>query len=188
MADSKKFKLVYNKDGVITGSYSGIPGSEDVELIERAVLDGSKEPSPEPEPEPAEEITLEEFKAMLESLYCDEPEYILDYNKDYVCHANSSVITEMWESFDSELVVHVIEDMVNNHWFSYDGYQVIGVHEDYVYQINADLQLISVNYGTVEQVPAYSISVETDAETGDSRIIYAYWPDKDVEIRFNRHN
>ena len=48
MAETKKFKLVYDKEGTLTGSYSGIPANDDVELIERAVLDGSKDPEPEP--------------------------------------------------------------------------------------------------------------------------------------------
>lgn len=46
---SKKFNLVYDSKGTLKGSYSGVPGKDDVSLIERAVLEGSK-PQPEPTP------------------------------------------------------------------------------------------------------------------------------------------
>ena len=52
----KKFRLVYEKDGVIRGSYSGIATDNDVELIERAVLEGSK-PAPAPTPGPGPKPT-----------------------------------------------------------------------------------------------------------------------------------
>lgn len=46
--ENKKFKLVYEKQGTITGSYSGIPANDDVALIDKAVLDGEEEPAPVP--------------------------------------------------------------------------------------------------------------------------------------------
>lgn len=46
--ENKKFKLVYEKQGTLTGSYSGIPANDDVALIDRAVLDGEEEPAPVP--------------------------------------------------------------------------------------------------------------------------------------------
>ena len=46
--ENKKFKLVYDNQGTITGSYSGIPANDDVALIDRAVLDGEEEPAPVP--------------------------------------------------------------------------------------------------------------------------------------------
>ena len=44
----KKFKLIYEKNGAIYGSYSGKVTANDVLLIERAVLEGSKVPAPRP--------------------------------------------------------------------------------------------------------------------------------------------
>ena len=62
---SKKFKLVYEQNGTIKGSYTGLPEKDDVDLIERAVLEGTKPvPSPTPGPGPApvgnKEITTTE--------------------------------------------------------------------------------------------------------------------------------
>ena len=45
---NKKFKLVYDNQGTITGSYSGIPANDDVALIEKTVLEGEEEPTPVP--------------------------------------------------------------------------------------------------------------------------------------------
>jgi hypothetical protein len=47
----KKFKLVYLKNGTLSGSYSGIPSKDDVELIKRSVLEGEELPDPKPEGE-----------------------------------------------------------------------------------------------------------------------------------------
>ena len=46
MADKKKFKLVYDKQGTITGSYTGIPADGDVALIDKEVLSGEEEYKP----------------------------------------------------------------------------------------------------------------------------------------------
>ena len=55
---AKKFKVVYEDNGIIKGSYSGIPGKADQELIEKAVLEGSKSaPAPQPAPTGTIEIT-----------------------------------------------------------------------------------------------------------------------------------
>ena len=43
MAD-KKFKLVYEKEGELKGSYSGIPANDDADVIKRAVLEGKEDP------------------------------------------------------------------------------------------------------------------------------------------------
>ena len=56
----KKFKLVYENGGQIKGSYSGIKGKNDADLIERAVLEGSKKPAPTPGPQPTGEIKITE--------------------------------------------------------------------------------------------------------------------------------
>jgi len=39
-----RYKLIYEKNGSIYGSHTGIPNENDVLLIERAVLEGLKEP------------------------------------------------------------------------------------------------------------------------------------------------
>lgn len=52
---SKKFKLVYESEGYLKGSYSGIPSKNDEKIVERAVLEGSKsQPEPTPSIDPAE--------------------------------------------------------------------------------------------------------------------------------------
>lgn len=43
----KQFKLVYVKNGALCGSYSGVPGKDDVTLITRAALEGFETPIPE---------------------------------------------------------------------------------------------------------------------------------------------
>ena len=49
----RRFRLVYeDSDGYIKGSYSGIPGKDDVVLIKRAVLEGIEPPTPAPGPTP----------------------------------------------------------------------------------------------------------------------------------------
>jgi len=56
---AKKYKLVYEDQGVIKGSYSGIPSKDDAELIPRDVLEGKK-PAPKPQPEPTGTIEITE--------------------------------------------------------------------------------------------------------------------------------
>lgn len=52
MANKKKrkerYKLVYENSGMIRGSRTGIPAEQDVDIIERAVLEGLKDPTPMP--------------------------------------------------------------------------------------------------------------------------------------------
>ena len=55
----KKFKLVYEKDGFLKGSNTGIPADADADLIEIAVLEGSKPVPPAPAPGPAPHGNIE---------------------------------------------------------------------------------------------------------------------------------
>ena len=48
MAETKQYKLVYEKEGELKGSYSGIPANDDNDVIKRTVLEGKEEPTPEP--------------------------------------------------------------------------------------------------------------------------------------------
>ena len=57
--EQKAYKLVYEDQGVLKGSYSGIPSKEDAPLIERAVLEGKK-PAPAPTPVPTGTIDITE--------------------------------------------------------------------------------------------------------------------------------
>lgn len=62
----KKFKLVYEKDGILKGSNTGIPADTDTDLIERAVLEGSK---PVPAPGPGDELTPEAQEELIGGEY-----------------------------------------------------------------------------------------------------------------------
>ncbi len=44
MAETKQYKLVYEKEGELKGSYSGIPANDDTDVIKRAVLEGKEDP------------------------------------------------------------------------------------------------------------------------------------------------
>lgn len=69
---SKRFKLVYEDNGMIKGSYSGIPSKGDVNLIERATLEGTKPVPPAPEPEPTPEELVDNEKSAQELYKCFE--------------------------------------------------------------------------------------------------------------------
>ena len=57
--EKKQFSLVYEDNGVLKGSYSGIPSKNDTALIERAILEGTK-PAPQPVPGPSGTISITE--------------------------------------------------------------------------------------------------------------------------------
>ena len=44
MTETKQYKLVYEKEGELKGSYSGIPANDDTDVIKRAVLEGKEDP------------------------------------------------------------------------------------------------------------------------------------------------
>jgi len=44
------------------------------------------------------------------------------------------------------------------------------------------------SFGEIQYGPLFGFSIETDAETGDSRVVAIGWPEeKVVELKFNRH-
>ena len=104
---AKKFKLVYEDNGIIKGSYTGIPAKSDEALIERAVLEGTKPvpPAPEPGPTPEEpiEVSIDEFMNVLESL-CISEEYLLEYDQDYVCRITGTDLVNKFADLDTGII------------------------------------------------------------------------------------
>jgi len=54
--DPKPYKLIYEEDGLIKGSYDKFSHPDDVVIVERALIEGKKAPVPvDPEGTPATE-------------------------------------------------------------------------------------------------------------------------------------
>jgi len=166
---AKKFKLVYEEKGGIKGSYSGFPGKEDTYLIEKEVLEGTKEPSPTPSPdEPVDnEKSLAEFKTCLEevaSISIDTDDIKINKifkfkNFDYYRLGN------IWTELDTEAVKQIQQCLPESPDPEYTG----KLHLNYTGTLTP--------YGTAEATSensfdffCTSVSIETDAETGDSWI------------------
>jgi len=173
---AKKFKLVYEDNGVIKGSYSGIPGKEDVSLIEREVLEGTKpvQPAPEPTPEPEydNEKVMQELHDCLEFIMREEG------NVDRVFEFKNCtyrLLKEMWESLDGNEVQEFIINILGINLF---------MEQDFNFSLNLntsnEAELTSEHsFDFVDDTTTtyFCASIETDAETGDSRVTVGCNPD-----------
>ena len=160
---SKKFKLVYEDNGVIKGSYSGIPSKDDVSLIERAVLDGSKPipPAPQPGPTPEPEI---------------DTSLITNWNE--LDGYQLMGLCTTWEGLPDNLTYFLEFILTCGRW-----YATLPIEEDGDYDNECIIYSIEPSSENAANIEYFLLkdqsrkfrclaSGEVDAETGDSHIVY----------------
>jgi len=154
---SKKFNLVYDSKGTLKGSYSGIPGKDDVSLIERAVLDGSK-----PAPSPSGGV---------------DTNYITHWLDDGDGNIFRMLCSgEYEEGFCADFINYML---ANGKWFAQlpidnkegrEAYDCIITRIEPTNESSADLCYCLASDPTKQFV--INASGELDAETGDAIIVY----------------
>jgi len=163
---AKKFKLVYEDNGIIKGSYSGIPSKKDEALIERAVLEGTKPvppaPGPSPEPEVDNEKVMQELHDCLEFIMREEGNVnrVFEFK-----NCTYRLLKDMWESLDSG---YVKEFMIDNYGINFF------MEHDFNFNLNIPGEIEATSELSFEFVGGdntyFEVSIETDTETGDSRV------------------
>ena len=171
---SKKFKLVYEDNGVIKGSYSGIPAKSDASLIERSVLEGSK-PAPTPDEPIDNEKSFEALKQFIEYIVLLEDKK--SYKAEKIFNFKNcpfSSMDEFWINLDAESVQWI-------HTFIEQEAMLLEFNCSMTLPAYASsensLTFFNVANSYAEPTSYCSISWETDAETGDSWVVTAF-PDE----------
>jgi len=197
---AKKFKLVYEDNGTIKGSYSGIPSKNDPELIDRAALEGL-EPAPVPEPTGSIEITengeydVKKFASAKVNVGEEPDPEPIDWETEWriindfrsclevVAFGGTNVnetfeftncpyiwLEEIWTSFDTEAINRFIICLPAGPEEETAG--KLQIKDNLTFKLN-----LKSHIGEAEATSENSfdflnngIFVETDAETGDSRI------------------
>ena len=175
--ENKKFKLVYDKQGVITGSYSGIPANTDVALIDRDVLDGKEEPTPADPTELLHEVVSLDFGT---ATWTDEYNaYIFDDGDDVDAEFAEKILEFVKEAqnaradvalpfrFITETSDHVKE---YEYLITYYNAQEPEYESSYLYFVNLEDIYINDASGTVHNT-FEKLALETDAETGDTKVL-----------------
>ena len=157
MAETKQYKLVYEKEGELKGSYSGVPTANDADVIERAVLEGKEDPTPvDPTalyhklvPLDFDEVTPSGTEKVYEMLSVD-PVHVWDLYNDRISTAFRFICE------DREYIVISYE---SDETSTAEEARLINLVDIYADDPNAE------EHSTFDK-----ISMETDAETGNMRV------------------
>lgn len=157
MAETKQYKLVYEKEGELKGSYSGIPANNDADVIKRTILEGKEDPVT-----PADPTTL--------------------YHKLVPLDFGETTPSGTEKVYDMAAATAVVWDIYNDlittaFRFTYEGKEYIVIsYENGEVVSEGEARLINLvdiyaDDPTAEEHNTFeSIDIETDAETGDSRV------------------
>ena len=152
MAD-KKFKLVYEKEGELKGSYSGIPANDDADVIKRTVLEGKEDPVAPTDPTALyHKLVPLDFGEATPS--GTEKVYEMSIDAETIMSLHSSYITASFR-----ITYEDREYVVISYGFDEEGIKLINLVDIYADDPNAE------EHNTFDL-----IRVETDADTGDSQV------------------
>ena len=170
----KRYKLIYEDDDKLKGSYSGIPAKDDPALIDVAVLDGSEPVKPEPKPEPIDNAAS--IHALKEALELAAEGNAVDAEFEFD-RCDFQLFQEMWDSFDYEAFLRLMSDGGTTLQIRHEGAISLPVggsfypaSENSVDVVDSMHEFDSRGNGYSMQ---YSVSLEVDAETGDVRLVTA---------------
>ena len=190
-SENKAFRLVYgDKEGVIKGSYTGIPGKDDPALIERDVLEGGKKAEPTI-PEPTEEITITENGEYDVKAYASakvtvtapepdpEPEVDNEQSLEDAKTCLERLLSEdISESFEEQFrfkdfscedfadLLCTLDDEAFNLLSLKIGAGCVTLETELTTRVSAD----ALDEYNLSLIPGIDVVREMDAETGDSRI------------------